>query len=124
MKVMKKLLSILSVLTIISPVFAEGETPASFTRTLPTGFTLGTYGDTYTSNAASASYVNGAYDAMDYLKQDKLSSANGGNVTQTAGAFVTAITATNGAVAITRGDITIPVGSYASPTSRANIWVE
>lgn len=110
---MKKLLSILSVLTIISPVFADDDpvTPSI----------------DKTQYVAAASYVDTAISSVETsmaLKQNKLSSDNGGNVTQTAGAFVTAITATNGAVAITRGDITIPVGSYASPTSRANIWVE
>jgi hypothetical protein len=99
----------------------------------------------------TASYVKGAYDAIDTSigtladlntttkttvvaavnevntnKQEKLTSTNVTSTTTsgTSGAIVTAVTANNGAVSVTKGDVTVPVGSYASPTSRANIWIQ
>jgi len=158
---MKKIFCILSILAIISPVFADDEPgeqnqseplqqeeqqqteTVSAQRTLPAGFTLPDYG-TLTNGVASAAYVNGAYDTMDYLKEDRLndrtlganeSATNGdvihttadytaANVTAPAKPFVSSVSATSGVVNIVNAEVSVPVGSYASPTARAPIWVE
>ena len=70
---------------------------------------------------ASTSYVQGAYDELDTSKQTTLSSTN---VTESGnGVFVSAVSASNGAVTVTKSDITLPVGSTSSST-RANVWIE
>ena len=69
-------------------------------------------------------YVDGAFDALDTAKQDKLTSTNvttsGTNGT---GAVVTAVTANDGAVTVTKSNVQIPVGS-ASATTYASIWLQ
>lgn len=100
---MKKVFCILSILTMISPAMAAPGSAAT------------------DGNVATASYVKGAYNALDTAKQAKLSSSN---VTQGTGAIVTSVSAADGTVTVTRtNEITIPVGSTNSAT-RANIWVE
>lgn len=141
---MKKIFCILSVLTIVSPVFAD-DTPAptTFIRTLPSGFDLPTYGEVYSTSTASAAYVQGAYDAMDYLKENRLNDSNAaanaaingdvlhGTVDSTAAnsglpakPFVGKVTASNGVVTVTNTEVSVPVGNYTTPTARAPIWVE
>ncbi|MBQ6027505.1 MAG: hypothetical protein IJL21_03080 [Alphaproteobacteria bacterium] len=71
--------------------------------------------------AATASYVEGAYNAIDAVKQDKLTSTN--VVESNSGAMVTAVTANNGVVTVTKSEVTIPVGATTSST-RATIWLE
>jgi len=102
---MKKIFCILFSLMFISPVFAEGETPAV----------------NKTQVAATASYVDGAYTTLNTAKQDKLSSSN--VVESGAGYMVTDVAANNGTVTVTKSDVTIPVGSVNSQT-RARIWVQ
>ena len=101
---MRKIFYILSILTITVPAFAEGENPAvDKTRVY-----------------ASASYVDGAYNALDTAKQDNIT------VSQAAGAIVTAVDFdTDGkTLSVTRtNQVTIPVGS-ADNANRATIWVE
>lgn len=74
-----------------------------------------------TAVAATASYVEGAYNAMDAIKQDKLTSAN--VVESTSGPMVTGVTANNGTITVSKGEVTIPVGA-ATSTTRAAIWFE
>lgn len=74
-----------------------------------------------TAVAATASYVEGAYNAMDAAKQDKLNSTN--VVESNSGAMVTGVTANNGVVTVTKSEVTIPVGAMVSNT-RATIWLE
>lgn len=100
---MKKILCFLSIITIISPAFAEGEAVNKATV------------------AAAASYVDGAYNALDSAKQDTLTSTN--VVESGSGAVVTGVSASNGTVTVTKGEVTIPVGS-ASSSTRATIWVQ
>lgn len=99
---MRELFCIFAVLAIVSPAFAEGELDKA-------------------SVAAAASYVEGAYNSMDAIKQDKLTSTN--VVESNSGAMVTAVTANNGVVTVTKSEVTIPVGATTSST-RANIWLE
>ena len=93
----------------MSPAFAAGEQQQSVNKS---------------SVAATASYVDGAYTALNAAKQEKLTNTNvttsGTNGT---GAVVTAVTANNGAVTVTKSNVQIPVGS-ASATTYANIWVQ
>lgn len=99
---MKKLFCIFAVLSVISPAFAEGEVDK-------------------TSVAATASYVDGAYNTIDATKQDKLTNTN--VVESGTGPIVTSVTANNGTVTVTKSEVTIPVGSTTSNT-RAVIWFE
>lgn len=107
---MKKIFCIFAILTLISPAFAEGEEQQQQINKAAV--------------AAAASYVDGAYNALDSAKQDTLTSSNvttsGTNGT---GAVVTAVTANNGAVTVTKSNVQIPVGS-ASATTYANIWIQ
>lgn len=103
---MRKIFCIFTVFALISPAFAEGEQQQTVDKT---------------AVAAAASYVDGAYSAMNAAKQDKLTSTN--VVESNSGAVVTSVTASNGTVTITKGEVTIPVGSTSSST-RATIWLE
>ncbi len=99
---MKKLFYILIALILTSPALAEGE----FDKT---------------AVVTTASYVEGAYNAMDAVKQDKLTSTN--VVESGSGPMVTGVTASNGTVTVSKGEVTIPVGA-ATSTTRATIWFE
>ena len=103
---MRELFCIFTVLALISPAFAEGEQQQSLDKT---------------TVAATASYVDGAYNAISTTKQDKLTSTN--VVDSGAGPMVTAVTASNGTVTISKTEVTIPVGATTSNT-RAVIWLE
>ena len=154
---MKKIFCILSILSILSPVFADDdptenpETPTQpgtptqeellITRELPSGFSLPNYG-TLATGVASAAYVNGAYDAMDHLKENRLNDKTsngtatngdvvhatadytGANANAPAKPFVASVSATNGVVNVVNAEVSIPVNSYTQPTSRAPIWVD
>ncbi len=77
-----------------------------------------------TTNVVTTSYVQGAYDEMDSAKQDKLTSTNVvADANGSANGFVSAVTASDGTVTVTKSEITIPVGSATSAT-RAQIWVQ
>lgn len=99
---MRELFCIFAAFVLVFPAFAEGELDK-------------------TSVAATASYVEGAYNAMDAVKQDKLTSTN--VVESGAGPIVSSVTASNGTVTVTKSEVTIPVGS-ASSNTRATIWFE
>ena len=99
---MKKLFYILIALVLTSPAMAAGELDK-------------------TAVAATASYVEGAYNAMDAAKQDKLTSTN--VVESGSGPMVTGVTANNGTVTVSKGEVTIPVGA-ATSTTRETIWFE
>jgi len=71
---------------------------------------------------AATSYIQGAYDTLDATKQDKLNANT--VVSSGTGPIVTAVTASNGTVQVQKEEITIPVGSYTSSTSRAHMWVQ
>jgi len=96
---MKKVFCILSILTIMSPAMAD---------------------ITPTTKVVTTSYVQGAYDALETAKQDKISVSAG------TGAIVTgvALNADGKTVDVTKSyEVTVPVNSSNSST-RANIWVE
>ena len=99
---MKKLFCIFAVLSVIFPAFAEGEIDK-------------------TTVVAAASYVEGAYNTIDAAKQDKLTTTN--VVDSGSGPMVTAGTASDGTVTVSKSEVTIPVGATTS-TTRANIWLE
>ena len=99
---MRKIFCIFAVFILISPALAEGEVDK-------------------TTVVATASYVEGAYNTMDAAKQDTLTSSN--VVESGSGAMVTAVTASNGTVTVSKSEVTIPVGSTSS-TNRATIWLE
>ena len=103
---MRKIFCIFAVLALIYPAFAEGEQQQALDKT---------------AVAAAASYVEGAYNAINTAKQEKLTSTN--VVESGSGAMVTAVTASNGTVTVTKSEVTIPVGSTSSNT-RAVIWFE
>ena len=141
---MKKIFCILSILTIVSPVFADNPAPTQ-SRTLPAGFDLPSYAEGLSAGVATAAYVNGAYDAMNYIKEDRLNdktlgnneTAQNGDVIHNtadytaAGAtnvpakpFVSTVNAASGVVTIVNTEVSVPVASYSNPTSRAPIWIE
>lgn len=99
---MRELFYIFIAFAIVSPAFAEGELDK-------------------TKVVAAASYVEGAYDSIDAAKQDKLTSTN--VVDSGSGPMVTAVTASNGTVTVSKSEVTIPVGATTSAT-RATIWLE
>lgn len=99
---MRELFCIFAVLVFVFPAFAEGELDK-------------------TTIVAAASYVEGAYDSMDAVKQDKLTSTN--VVDSGTGPMVTAVTASDGTVTVSKSEVTIPVGATTSNT-RAVIWLE
>ena len=99
---MRELFYIFTALAIVFPAFAEDEIDK-------------------TSVAATASYVEGAYNAMDATKQDKLTSTN--VIDSGSGTMVTAVTANNGTITVSKSEVTIPVGATTSNT-RATIWLE
>lgn len=104
---MNKLLCSFAVFLLISPVFAAGEveqTPLDKTAIV-----------------AAASYVEGAYNAINQAKQDKLTSTN--VVASGPGAMVVDVSANNGTVTVTKSEVTIPVGATTSE-NRAIIWLE
>ena len=104
---MRKIFCIFAVFILISPAFAEGEGQQQAINKA--------------AIAAAASYVDGAYTAINTAKQDKLTSTN--VVESGSGAMVTAVTASNGTVTVSKSEVTIPVGSTSS-TTRATIWLE
>jgi len=80
-----------------------------------------------TSVVATASYVDSAYNALSTSKQEKLSSTNvtyDSNGSSNAGAVVTAVSANNGAITVTKSDLAVPVKSNGSVTGTAAIWFE
>lgn len=103
---MKKLFCFFVVLTLVFPAFAEGEQQQAIDKT---------------GVVAAASYVDGAYSAMNTAKQDKLTSTN--VVESGSGAVVSAVTANNGTVTVTKSEVMIPVGGQTS-SSHAYIWIQ
>ena len=73
------------------------------------------------TKVVTKSYVEGAYDSIDAAKQDKLTSTN--VVDSGSGPMVTAVTANNGTVTVSKSEVTIPVGATTSAT-RATMWLE
>lgn len=104
---MNKLLCFFAVFLLISPVFATGEVEQP---------TLDK-----TAIVAAASYVEGAYNAINQAKQDKLTSTN--VVASGTGVMVMDVSANNGTVTVTKSEVTIPVGATTSE-NRAIIWLE
>ncbi len=102
---MKKLFLIFVALIMVSPAFSA------------------TVADADKSKPVAASYVKEAYNELDSAKQAKLTSSN--VVTPaSSGPVVTAVTASNGVVTVTKSEITVPVGSASSPTDHATIWIQ
>ena len=148
---MKKIFCILSILTLVSPVFAAGEPEAvvtvpgdpGATTTITSsikaanapGYSLKS-GTTETNNkTVTAGYVKGAYNAtikavnmVADQKQNKLNSGSGGNIaTSGTGALIRDITASAGSVTVYKAEVTIPIGSEPSgsvPSGRAPLWIE
>ena len=111
---MKGIFFIFAGILLVSPAMAEGALQLELTPT---------------TNIVTTSYVRGAYNVLDGAKQEKLtSSGNSANVVVDSNTsskpLVSAISASDGTVTITKSDVTLPVGSASSPTGRANIWVE
>ena len=104
---MNKLLCFFAVFLLISPAFATGEVEQP---------TLDK-----TAIVAAASYVEGAYNAINQAKQDKLTSTN--VVASGTGVMVMDVSANNGTVTVTKSEVTIPVGAMTSE-NRAIIWLE
>jgi len=104
---MNKLFCFFAVFLLISPAFAAGEVEQP---------TLDK-----TAIVAAASYVEGAYNAINQAKQDKLTSTN--VVASGSGAMVMDVSANNGTVTVTKSEVTIPVGATTSE-NRAIIWLE
>ena len=137
-KTMKKVFCILSIFTLVSPAFADvvagtptHADPATLAidgnnATINPGYAL-VSAHTNDTNAASAGYVKGAYNAaikavntVASLKQDTIS------VSQGTGSIVTGVSLNNDGktVTVTKSyEATVPVSSSSSST-RANIWVE
>ena len=105
---MKKIFCILFSFMFITPSFAEGEQQQQPSLDK-------------TAVVAAASYVDGAYSAMDTAKQDKLTSTN--VVESGSGAVVSAVAANNGTVTVTKSEVMIPVGGQTS-SSHAHIWIQ
>jgi len=104
---MNKLFCIFAVFLLISPAFAAEEVEQQPLDK--------------TTVVAAASYVEGAYNAINQAKQDKLSSAN--VVASGDGFMVMDVSANNGTVTVTKSEVTIPVGATTSE-NRATIWLE
>lgn len=76
------------------------------------------------NNVATTSYVQGAVDELGAAKQNKLTSTNVvADANGSANGFVSAVTASDGTVTVTKAEVTIPVGAATSST-RAQIWVQ
>ncbi|MCQ2571608.1 MAG: hypothetical protein MJ165_01220 [Alphaproteobacteria bacterium] len=104
---MKKLFLIFVALIMVLPAFSA------------------TVADGDKSKPVSVSYVKEAYNALDSAKQAKLSTSNVSvSDDGDAGKPVTEVTASDGKLTLKRAEITVPVGSASSPTSRASIWIE
>lgn len=71
---------------------------------------------------AGTSYIQGAYDSLNSVKQDKLDANT--VISSGTGGVVTSVTATDGTVTVTKEEVTLPVGSYDTPNSRARIWIQ
>ncbi len=97
---MKKILCVFIGILLVIPAFAE-VTP--------------------NTKVVTRSYVEGAYNTIDAAKQDKLTTTN--VVESGSGPMVTAVTASDGTVTVSKSEVTIPVGATTSAT-RANIWLE
>ena len=79
---------------------------------------------TPTTQVTTSSYVQGAVDEINTSKQDKLTSTNVvADANGDANGYISAVTANNGTVTVTKSEITIPVGAATSAT-RAQIWVQ
>lgn len=102
---MRKAFCILFLLIFVTPSFAEGGASSVNKAEL----------------VATASYVDGAYSAMNTAKQDKLTSTN--VVESGSGAVVSGVTANNGTVTVTKSEVMIPVGGQTSDT-HARIWIQ
>ena len=77
-----------------------------------------------TNNVVTTSYVRGAVNALDTAKQDKLTSTNVvADANGDANGFISAVTASDGTVTVTKSEVTIPVGAATSAV-RAQIWVQ
>ena len=99
---MRRLFCILIAFILILPAFGEGDVDK-------------------VSVVAAVSYVDGAYNSMDAVKQNKLTQQN--VIQSGTGPIVTGVSAQNGTVTVTKSEITIPVGDTTSDT-RAAIWFE
>jgi len=102
---MKKVIGILSVLTCITPAFADNEPVMDKTKTLTT-----------------ASYVEEGINTA-LSTYDLNSNPNGKFFESGSGPVVTNVQASNGTVTVTKSEVTIPVGSNNSNV-RASIWLQ
>ena len=104
---MRELFCIFAVLAVVSPALAEGEQQPALDKT---------------AVVATASYVDGAYNALDTAKQAKLTSTN--VVESGDGVMVMGVTANNGTVTVTKGEVQVPVGGPTGATSHVAIWFQ
>ncbi|MBO7644761.1 MAG: hypothetical protein J6S57_00450 [Alphaproteobacteria bacterium] len=122
--------------TLVTPGYSDPTQTTNNGATLNVSNTAPQYAiksiyDDEQEHIASTAYVKGAYNSairsvnrVANDKQEKLNSGNGGNVTVGSGPFVTGFSANAGAVTVTTGEITVPVGNPSSPTGRAVVWIE
>lgn len=103
---MRKLFCVFVISAVISPALAAGEQPVL----------------NKTQILATASYVGGAYNAINTSKQDKLTSTN--VVESGTGAMVRSVSASDGTVTVVKSEVLVPVGSVNNPTSHVSIWFE
>ena len=79
---------------------------------------------------ASTAYVKGAYNsalsAINYLSDDLDTKVD--TVTDAVNTYahpvVTSLTKSGDTITVTKGEVTIPVGSASTPSSHATIWIE
>ena len=96
------------------------------TNTFKTNIGSGTFVAGPEIGIASTSYVAGMHNAINTIKQNKLTSS-GANpnviVTGDANGIVSSFTANNGIVTVTRSAVTLPWGGETS-NNRAEVWVD
>ncbi len=103
---MKKILCLLLVVIFLSNAFADDPLDK-------------------TTVAATASYVEGAFNSLDTAKQNLLTNSNvSATGSNNAGAVVTAVTASNGTVTVTKSDLAIPIKNNGTVTGTATFWLE
>ena len=123
----------------VDPLTATEQNPATTSANSPKYQSV-TVSSNDENHIASTAYIKGAYNSaiaavnkvygvkQDTLYTDSNNPSSAGTVRQsvasgTSGAVVTGVTASDGIVTVTRGEITIPSGS-ASSSTRAQIWIQ
>ena len=131
-----------SITQYVSPTHASTQNTATVSANAPK-YDLRTISATDQEHIASTAYVKGAHNsalsAINYLsdaKQEQLvgnsetvaTGANAGNTlgqaSGSSGPVVTGISASGGVVTVTKGQVTLPVGSSSGTGGQATIWIQ